>query len=140
MDGIETTVKEEAARRTARNRSKKSDKVYSPPPIPNGSISTNVRLACALHYFSGHAPYDIMIKYGVSHIEVLDSVWHVVETINLLTKFHISYPNDFNEQKTIVAGFKKASSVGFINCTSCIVGILSWIHKPTVKEAETAGV
>ena len=139
-DGIGTVVKEVAARRTARNRNKKSDKVYSIPPIPNGFISTSVRLACALNIFWGGAPDDIMIKYGVSHTKVLDSVLYVYEAINLLTKFCISYPSNFNEQKAIVAGFKKASSVGFMNCTSCIHGILIWIHKPTVKEVETASI
>ena len=81
-----------------------------------------------------------MIQCGVSHTEVLDGVWYVVEAINLLAKFHISYPSDFNEQKAIVFVFKKASSVGFMNYASCIDDILIWIHKPTLKEAETAGV
>ena len=31
-----------------------------PPPIPNGPISTKVRLAVALRYFAGGLPYDIM--------------------------------------------------------------------------------
>ncbi len=39
---------------------------YKPPPIRNGPVSTCVWLACALQYFAGASPYDIMAKYGVS--------------------------------------------------------------------------
>jgi hypothetical protein len=55
--------------------------VFKPPPIPNGAISTSVRLALALRYFAGGSPYDLMVKYGVSHSSVFDSVWIVVEAI-----------------------------------------------------------
>ncbi len=34
--------------------------LYLPPPIPNGKIESSVRLACALCYFAGGSPYDIM--------------------------------------------------------------------------------
>eukprot|EP00956_Cyclotella_meneghiniana_P010394 scaffold14401_cov58-Cyclotella_meneghiniana.AAC.17 len=39
----------------------------APPPIPNGEIDSEVCLACALRYFAGGSPYDIMAKYGVSY-------------------------------------------------------------------------
>ena len=34
---------------------------YKLPPIRNGHISTSVRLACALRYFAGSLPYDVMV-------------------------------------------------------------------------------
>ena len=66
----------------------------SSPPVPNGPITTSVRLACALRYFAGGSIYDIMGKYGISHTEVLNSVWYVVEAINSLAEFFIEYPSD----------------------------------------------
>ena len=59
-----------------------------PPPIPNGPISTKVRLAAALRYFDGGSPYDIMSVYGMSHTAVLDSVWSVVEAVNQFPEFY----------------------------------------------------
>ena len=36
---------------------------YKIPPVCNGPVNTCVRLACALHFFAGASPYDIMAKY-----------------------------------------------------------------------------
>ena len=65
---------------------------YVSPPIPNGPVCTSVCLACALHYFAGGSPYDIMSVYGVSHTIILDSVWCVVEAVNQLPEFHLEFP------------------------------------------------
>ncbi len=51
---------------------------YKQPPFCNGPVSTCVRLACALWYFAGALPYDIMAKYGVSEKSVRESIWVVV--------------------------------------------------------------
>jgi hypothetical protein len=37
----------------------------------------------ALRFFSGGCPYDIMITHGVSLASVYDSVWGVVDAINM---------------------------------------------------------
>jgi hypothetical protein len=50
---------------------------YKLPPICNGPISTCIQLACALRYFAGASPYDIMGKYGVSEKTVRESIWVV---------------------------------------------------------------
>ena len=111
-----------------------------PPPIPNGPISTKVRLAVALRYFSGGSPYDIMCVYGISHTAVMDSVWSVVEAVNLLPEFHIEYPKSYTEQKNIARGFEQASAVGFSNCAGAVDGVLIWILKPTKEDASAAGI
>ena len=49
-------------------------------------------LACALRYFSGASPYDVMMVFGLSHRETFDSVWYVVHAVNCLPDFNISYP------------------------------------------------
>ena len=74
---------------------------YLPPPIPNGRIDSFVRLACALRYFVGGSPYDIMGKYGISYSEVLQSVWYVVDAVNKLRVFDIKYPESADEQRKI---------------------------------------
>jgi hypothetical protein len=113
---------------------------YVPPPIPNGPVTTSVRLACALRYFAGGSPYDIMSVYGVSHTIVLDSVWCVVDAVNQLPNFHIEYPRSRAEQMKIAKGFEETSDVGFPNCAGCIDGLLIWTHKPSEEDAKKAGV
>jgi hypothetical protein len=117
-----------------------SSETKKPPPIPNGPISTKVRLAAALRYFAGGSPHDIMSAFGLSHTAVFDSVWSVVEAVNQLPEFYIEYPNSHTEQKNIAAGFKKASSVGFSNCAGAVDGVLIWILKPSAEDAAAAGI
>ena len=49
----------------------------------------SVRLACALRVFAGGSVYDLMSNYGISHTDVMDSVWHVVHAVNNLPEFKI---------------------------------------------------
>ena len=113
---------------------------YQLPPVSNGVIDTSVRLACALRYFAGGSPYDIMGKYGISHTEVLQSVWYVVEAINCFVEFHISYPSDHQEQQKIADKFRRASAVDFDNCAGAIDGLLIWIQRPTIDDARRSGI
>jgi DDE superfamily endonuclease len=119
--------------------SKKTPK-YMSPPVPNGPIPTSVRLACAIRYFAGGSPYDLMGKYGVSYTGVMSSVWCVVEATNSVEEFHISYPSDEVEQRQIAASFRSVSAVEFDNCAGAIDGILIWIQKPSGKDAVRSGI
>ena len=67
--------------------------VITVPPYSKWAIATSVRLACALRYFAGGSPYDIMVLYGISYSEVLKSVWITVEAVNNCPTFIISYPD-----------------------------------------------
>lgn len=113
-----------------------------PSPIPNGPISTKVCLAVALRYFAGGSPYDIMSMsvYGISHTAIMDSVWSVVEAVNLVPEFQIEYPKSHTEQMNIARGFEQASAVGFTNCAGAVDGVLIWILKPTEKDESSAGI
>ena len=113
---------------------------FKTPPVPNGPIATTVRLACAVRYFAGGSPYDLMGKYGISHSEVMRSVWYTVEAINSLKEFFIIYPDDEEEQRKVASSFRKASSVDFDNCAGAIDGILIWIHKPSSMDATRSGI
>ena len=113
---------------------------YKPPPIPNGPIATTVRLACAIRYFAGGSPYNLMAKYDVSHTELVDLVWYIVKAVNGLTKLFIGYPTDHAEQKNIADSFRTASAVDFETCAGAIDGILIWINKPDEKDAKKSGI
>ena len=57
--------------------------------IPNGPISTDVRLACALRWFAGGSIYDIMTTYGIGHTDTIESCWYVVDEVNNHPNFTI---------------------------------------------------
>ena len=142
--GIIESIKEAAEgrkkkKRSLRRRRRKCNNPKPPPP-PNGDITTSVRLACALRYFSGGSPYDIMSNFGVSHSEMMDSVWYVVDATNRTESFHIKYPEDHAEQRKIADGFMRVSQVNFSCVGGTIDGILVWIPKPSIKEAKRVRV
>ena len=112
---------------------------YKPPPVRNGPVSTSVRLACALHYFAGGSPYDIMAKYGISHASLYESIWAVIEAVNSCDEFSIEYPASETAQLKIAHEFENVSEVKFNNCGGAIDGILIWILKPSEEDANDAG-
>ena len=113
---------------------------YSLPPVRNGRITTSVRLACAIRFFAGGSPYDIMGKYGISHSEVMESVWYVVDAVNSCEEFVIEYPESADEQEKIAREFQHVSQANIDICAGAIDGILIWMSKPTSKQAKKAQV
>ena len=107
--------------------------------LQNGRILPEVRLACALRWFAGGSVYDIMTSYGMSHTDVLNSCWYVVDAINTHPSFTIAYPHDHDVQHSIAEGFRQVSSANFKCCAGAIDGILIWIHKPPEKDCTTSG-
>ena len=148
-EGIEAAHKEMLKKRRRQHRKLRRNKPGDGrgskpnlPPIPNGTIHTSVRRACALRYFAGGSPVDIMVQYGISYTEVIDSdsVWYVVEATNKVEEWFISYPSSRDEQLRIANEFKSKSAVEFDVCAGTIDGVLIWIHKPTIAEAKRAAV
>ena len=111
---------------------------YKLPPIPNGAVPAKTRLACAIRYFSGGSPYDIMTVYGVSHTIVFDSVWQVVEATNNLEEFKILYPECHRMQESIARGFAAVSDVPFTNCAGAVDGVVIWTNRPTESDTLVA--
>ncbi len=109
------------------------------PPVRNGPVSTSIRLACALRYFAGGLPYDIMAKYGLSHSSVYESIWVVIEAVNTFDEFSIEYPASERAQLKIADKFEKVSKVKFNNCAGAIDDILIWILKPSKEDANDPG-
>ena len=107
--------------------------------IPNGPITTSVRLACALRYFAGGSPYDIMTTYQIGHTDVMLSIWYVVHAINAHPDLKIKYPSSHDEQRAIANGFQKVSAAGFDCCAGAIDGILIWTHKPSEEDCKSVG-
>jgi hypothetical protein len=107
--------------------------------IPNGPISPDVRLACAICWFAGGSVYDIMTTYGIGHTDTINSCWYVVDAINRHPLFAITYPEDHDKQLSIAKGFANVSTADFRCCAGAIDGILIWIHKPSPKDCDDAG-
>ena len=53
--------------------------------IPNGEISTEIRLATVVRYFAGGSYLDISISHGISKTDIYRSVWAVVHATNMST-------------------------------------------------------
>ena len=67
------------------------------------------------------------------------SLAHRQKNRDTVTHYLISI-SDVDKQKKIVSGFCSASKVKFDCCAGAIYGILIWMHKPSLKEADAAGV
>ncbi len=95
---------------------------YSLPPVrKNGPITTSVRLACAIRFFAGGSLYDIMGKCGISHSEVMESVWYVVDAVNTVEEFTIEYPGSAEKQEEIAQEFKRASQANIDICAGAMM-------------------
>ena len=107
--------------------------------LPNGRISTDVRLACAIRWFAGGSVYDIMTTYGISHTDAINSCWYVVDAVNSHPSFKIAYPEEHDKQHSIAEAFRQVSGANFACCAGAIDGILIWIHKPSEKDCARSG-
>ena len=107
--------------------------------VPNGPITPSVCLACAIRYFAGGSPYDLMSSYCVGYPDVMHSVWYVVDAINAHPEFQMSYPADHEQQRAIAESFRRKSAANFECCAIAVDGILVWIHKPSEEDCAKAG-
>ncbi len=82
----------------------------------------------------------MICEYGVSRTEIFNSLWCVVEAINNCDKFKISYSSSREEQERIAVGFQAKSSVGFTARAGAIDGILIWMNKPCIDDAQLSDV
>ena len=117
--------------RLCRARTKRAKEMRKRDGARNGRISAAIRLSAAIRYFAGGRPDDISLSHGISHSEVFNSVWLVVDAVISHPKLAFSYPSDHNSQRAIAKGFKALSTPGFDNCAGCIDGMLLWTEKPT---------
>ena len=108
--------------------------------IPNGKISTEIRLATALRYFAGGSYLDISISHGISKTDVYRSVWAVVHATNISPSLQFRFPTTSEECKSMAYDFTFRSKAGFDNCVGCIDGMLLWTEKPFQKHCEKVGV
>jgi len=111
-------------------------KVNSKNWVPNGRVTPQVRLACALRYMAGGSPYDLLTSFGISHTEVFSSLWFVIDAINNLPEFSMHYPASHEKQKEIAQEFQTKSAAQFDCCAGAIDGMLLWIHKPNKRECK----
>ena len=89
--------------------------------------------------FCGRFPYDLMSSYCVGYPDVKHSFWYVVDAINALPEFRMSYPADHEQQRAIAESFRRKSAANFECCAGAVDGILVWIHKPSEEDCAKAG-
>ena len=135
-DGI---IKFSIVKKKRRNHSRHGMHERNYRYVPNGPITPSVRLACALRYFAGGSPYDIMTLYCIGYPDVMNSVWFVIDAINAHSEVRISYPADHEQQQAIGESFRRKSAASFGCCAGAIDGILVWIHKPSAEDCARAG-
>jgi hypothetical protein len=107
--------------------------------IPNGRISPDVQLACAIHWFAGGSAYDVMTTYIIGHSDTINSCRYVVEAINRHPRYDIAYPANHDKQRSIAKGFYDISRAGFGCWAGALDGILIWIQTPSQKDCTEAG-
>ena len=105
----------------------------------NGRIRPNVRLECALRFFSGGDPLDLITSFSVSKTAVHDSINLVIEAVTKSKMLEIKFPTNHDVQKRIAEGFQTKSKAGFSKCVGAIDGMLIWITKPSEKEYSKVG-
>ena len=70
----------------------------------------------------------------------MESVWVIVEAINMTPQLNIFYPESLEAQRRIAAGFEKSSIPKINNCAGAIDGILIWTAKPSLADAKSSGI
>jgi len=121
-------------------KGKRASGHYKHPPVRNGPVPSTVQLACAIRYFAGGSPYNNGCIYGVSYQSVLESVWVIVEAINMTPEFYIFHSESLEAQRKIAAGFKKSNTPKINNCAGTIDGILIWTAKPSLMNSKSSGI
>ena len=108
--------------------------------ICNGNISTEICLACALHYFAGGSYLDITMSHAIGVTDFYLSIWAVVDATNQCPLLKFKFPTTISECQAISIKFSARSKAGFNNCIGCIYGLLIWLERPSKKECEQVGV
>ena len=124
-------------------QSDSSNQNYSPNPsffVRNGNITTEIRLACALHYFADGSYLDITMSHAIGVTDFYLSVWAVVDATNRCPSLNFQFPTTESECQAISTKFAARSKAGFTNCIGCIDGLLIWLEKPSKKQCEQVGV
>ena len=96
----------------------------------NGNISTEIHLACALHYFAGGSYLDITMSHAIGVIDFYLSIWAVMDATNQCPLLKLIFPTTISQCQVISSEFSAQSKAGFNNCIGCIDGLLIWLEKP----------
>ena len=91
--------------------------------IQNGDISTEICLACALHYFAGGSYLNITMSHAIAVTDFYLSIWAIVDAMNRCPLLQFQFPTTISECWTISTEFSSQSKAGFNNCIRCIDGL-----------------
>ena len=104
--------------------------------VPNGPITTMLRLSMTLRFSAGGDTTDIAHHHGVHVGEVNNSLKCVVGAIHMAPELKIVFPETEQEQQELADGFKAKSEIGIPMCVRATDGILIWIHKQSATDSE----
>ena len=60
---------------------------------------------CAICYWAGGDPYNLMLVFRISYTEVFTSVTYVLDAVNLTKSFDIKFPTQHVKQYAIAEAF-----------------------------------
>jgi hypothetical protein len=66
-------------------------------------ITTKIRLSVALRYFAGGSVYHIMLVHGILLQSVYNSIWGVVDAINVTVELKYQVPDHEQQGKLLLA-------------------------------------
>ena len=101
-----------------------SSQNYSPNPsffVCNGNITTEIRLACALHYFAGGSYLDITMSHAIGVTDFYRLVWAVVDAMNRCPSLNLQFPTTESECQVISTEFAARRQSWFHQ--------LYWMHR-----------
>ena len=73
--------------------------------IRNGNISTEIHLACALHYFAGGSYLNITMSHAIGVTDFYLSIWAVMDATNQCPSFKFKFPTTISECQAISSKF-----------------------------------
>ena len=73
--------------------------------ICNGNISTEIRLACALHYFAGESYLDTTTSHAIGVTDIYLSIWAVVDATNQCPLLKFKFPTTISGCQAIYSKF-----------------------------------
>ena len=70
-------------------------------------------MSAHLRYFASRCPIDIALVHGMSHSQVFNCIWAVVDAINSSPEFDIVFPANYTKQRKIALEFQRKSQANF---------------------------
>lgn len=122
-----------------KRKASKKKKTFQRKGAENGIIPTPTKISVALRWFAGGSACDMALVHGISHSDVFNCVWKVVDAVNKCEEMAFSFPTNHEAQHKIARGFQRKSVANFDKCCGAVDGILIWMERPSENSCKEAG-